>query len=231
MAEFRTEFLEWDAFLREFRWKQGQHMTLVAPTEGGKSTLAFRLIDIYRTYVLILASKNRDPLLDRLRKQGYREIRSMRSWIHDYPRHMLRPTPRSISDQVRAYEFWSAMDMVYRAGHMCIVADELVYLTDSLKLRREWVTLLRELRTAKGTAISMSQRPAWIPRECYSQATHIFFAKTTDKNDLDRISDITGGIDRATVRHDVAILRPFEWLWINRFAGTAYRIRMPKELV
>jgi len=228
--DFHTEFLEWDDFLARFNWRQGEHATLIAPTQGGKTTLALRLIDMYRNYVLVLATKKQDPQLDRLRKNGYREIQSMRNWIADIPRHLLRPKPRSISDNARAWEFYSALDMVYRAGHMCVMADELVYLTDELKLRREWVTLLREMRTAKGTMVSMSQRPAWIPRECYSQATHIFFAKTTDKTDLDRISDITGGIDRATVRHDVKILRPYEWLWINRFAGTAYRMRMPKEL-
>ena len=229
-AEFQTEFLEWDDFLRRFKWRQGEHATFLAPTRGGKTTLALQLADIYRKFILVLATKKKDPQLDRLRKNGYREIESIDQLLWDHPRHLLRPKPRSINDNMRAWVFHDALDTVYRSGHFCVFADELVYLTDSLGLRRHWQTLLREGRTLKITMLSLSQRPAWIPRECYSSATHIFFARTTDKTDLDRVADITGGIDKKVIKHDIQILRPYEWLWINRFEGTAYRIRMPKEL-
>lgn len=229
--EFQTEFLEWDDFRRKFRWGQGQHATFIAPTQAGKTTIALELVNSYRRHVIALATKGKDPRLSKLKKEGYRVIRSVRELVWEYEKHLLWPRPKGLADNDRFYQFYAALDMVYRAGHVCLFADELTYLTDDLRLKREWQTLLREGYTNKVTMISLSQRPAWVPRECYSQAFHIFFARTTDRTDLDRISDITGSIDRRVVRHDVRILRPYEWLWIDRFKGTAYRIRMPKELV
>jgi hypothetical protein len=66
----------WRSFLELFTtgpdgFKQGDHVTIVAPTGGGKTTLAYEVVNA-RDYVLGLFTKPRDPLIDELRRQGWR---------------------------------------------------------------------------------------------------------------------------------------------------------------
>src|SRR5665811_2389635 len=43
-------------------WKQGQHITIAAPAGHGKTHLALALAELSR-FVLVLATKRRDPLV------------------------------------------------------------------------------------------------------------------------------------------------------------------------
>ena len=52
----------------------------------------------------------------------------------------------------------------------------------------------------------------------YSQATHLFFWRTTDRADLGRIGGL-GGIDPTLIRMRVAKLRGHECLYVNTRTG------------
>ena len=61
----------WDEFLKSFRWKQGEHVTLLGPTGQGKTTLALAILP-RREYVIVFGTKAKDKTLDRLIKEdGY----------------------------------------------------------------------------------------------------------------------------------------------------------------
>lgn len=51
------------------------------------------------------------------------------------------------------------------------------------------------------------QRPAWVPLEIYSAATHLFVWRTNDRNDLDRLRSI----DSAGQGNLRAVIQRLDW--------------------
>lgn len=51
-------------------FKQGDHVAILGPTDAGKSHIAFAVAEI-RTYVMVVACKPRDRLIDDATKRGY----------------------------------------------------------------------------------------------------------------------------------------------------------------
>jgi hypothetical protein len=68
--------LNWADFLDRFRWEQGEHVTLIARTKGGKTTLARELLRT-QPYAAFLATKpeGQDPAVEELRRDGYVTVR------------------------------------------------------------------------------------------------------------------------------------------------------------
>ncbi len=54
---------------REFR--QGDHVAIIGPTGSGKTHIALEIADL-RTYVIGVACKPRDPLIEDARRHGYK---------------------------------------------------------------------------------------------------------------------------------------------------------------
>src|ERR1041384_776737 len=70
-----------EEFLKE-RWdyKAGEHVTFLAPTQDGKTTLAFQLLETTASKELpaiVLVQKPRDPVV----KQWLKHLRDERGWI------------------------------------------------------------------------------------------------------------------------------------------------------
>ena len=85
----------------------------------------------------------------------------------------------------------------------------------------------------QGRALDLSlvagtQRPAWVPLEMYSQATHVFFWRTSDRRDLDRIGGL-GAHDPQTIRAVVRNLRKHEALYVNTRTGALVRTTAPER--
>jgi hypothetical protein len=65
-----VEFLDWDEFMSVFRWDQGQHVSVCAPTGVGKTVLMQALLPL-RQYVAMFGVKPKDQNLTRMsRKKG-----------------------------------------------------------------------------------------------------------------------------------------------------------------
>jgi ABC-type multidrug transport system fused ATPase/permease subunit len=70
-TNYDVPFVGWSelqAHLAE-NWQQGQHVAIIGKTGSGKSHLALQLLDI-KPFVIIIATKRYDPLLDEAAK-GY----------------------------------------------------------------------------------------------------------------------------------------------------------------
>lgn len=208
----------WGEFLSAFQWEQGEHVSMVGPTGGGKTTLAIQLLPI-RKYVAVLATKPADDTLSRMLADGYRRIYE---WPPGPTRHRVMLWPRvrrfaDIPEQRRI--FLHALDSIFEAGAWCVFADELYYLAKTLNLDAYFRVLWQQGRSIKISLVAATQRPAWVPLEAYSQATHVFFWRTTDRRDLDRIAGL-GGSDSAMVRRRVAELDHHQVLYVNTRSGT-----------
>lgn len=219
-AAVLAPFVPWPQFWSELRWEQGEHVSLVGPTGAGKTTMALALLNKRDGAVCVLATKpsGQDDVLMGMRRRGFKLLTEwppppLARKVVLWPKFE-RPT--DIPNQ--AATFTEALDDMFTAGRWCIFADDVSWLVKELRLDQRFRTFWQMGRSLKVSLLVSSQRPAWIPLEAYSQATHVFFWRTNDRRDLDRIGGL-GGQDERTIRHLVRSLRHHEVLYVNTRTG------------
>lgn len=217
-------FVAWPDFRRRLGWEQGQHATLIGKTRSGKTTLALQLLAL-RRFVVVIATKPRDPLIDQLRRQGYYLSRTWPVAHEIHERVVFWPRIESMDDQ------WSqrqavagCLESIYKTGGWTVYLDEVRYIAEPsyLGLRSEVQLLWTQGRSLGVTVVAGSQRPAWVPLEAYSQADHLFLWREADDANLKRIGSITGTAGRE-IRELVPQLAEHECLYVNTVTGAIAR--------
>lgn len=228
----------WDEFRDWFLdvYKQDEHVSLLGPTNVGKTTLASEILEA-RECVIVIATKPEDPVVDRFQALGYKvqerlEVPSLedkegkRRPHPAYRRVVLWPREEQVPgenrwrtiEQMKAYqrrEILRAFDYARRARRWTIFSDDAMYLAEDLQLGNELKWWWRQGRSAKLGLVAAAQRPAWVPRDMYSAPQHLFFWQTNDKNDLERLADIGAGLDRKELEGIVSRLPRHEFLYLR----------------
>lgn len=221
--------ISWDAFVGSyFEWNQGEHLTAIGPTGSGKTTLSMALLPL-RRYVIATGTKPKDPTLDKLKNErGYVQIRKWQKLSAElYPKRLLWPDSTDLhSAQKQREVFMDAFSYIYREGSWCLYIDELWVFIHHLKMEKEIKTFLQQSRSNNISLLLLTQRPAFVPLECYDQSTHLFFARDNDESNLKRISGISW-LSAKTVRETVASLERFQWLYINTKTGELIKTTPP----
>lgn len=228
-AEPQVEKLTWDEFIGGFRWSQGEHVSLIGPTGGGKTTLGLALLPM-RSYTVIYATKPRDRTLEPMAKRGGGWTR-IKEWNPPggVKRIILWPPAGNMATLRKTQQtaFHQANASIYSAGGWCVFADDLWYLCKVLGLSSDFETLW-----ANGRAIGISlmcavQRPAFVPLMAYDQATHLFFWQMRDAPALKRIGEIGGAVDSDAVKRIVQSLPRHDCLYVNSRSGAMLVTRAP----
>lgn len=218
-AEFLAEM--WPA-----GYKRGHHVTLIAPTQNGKTYLAFQLLQHvpqmeHPPVVLVMKPRDREvskwiKTLEYRRVYVWPPLRSI--WRGTppgfalWPRHTFDPDR---DDEVMRREFRKAILGRYKQGNSIVMADETYGLVEELKLGRE-ITAVHSRGSGMGLGVwCMTQKPTHIGTWAYSQAEHLFLGHDPDKRARDRFAEI-GGVDADVVKHYVARLQKYHWLYIRR---------------
>lgn len=226
-----SEFKPWPEFVADMQWRQGEHLTAVGPTGSGKTTLTNNLLE-KRRFVIFAATKKRDPTVDWLKKnQGFRvvnRIEQLHPQVHN--RFIYKPSfpdvgARGLRDQ-HAEFFRELLNHVFVNGNWTLDLDEVRYLTEFLGLTQEYELLLLQGRSLGVTVLSKTQRPKRIPLTAFDQATHLFFWKDNDEENLKRIASLGAAHDARAIRAEVARLPHHEVLYLNTATGEKVRTKV-----
>lgn len=222
-------FTPWAKFYPSFirGFDQGHHVTIIGRNGSGKTRLAQRVIDV-RDYVAVAATKKRDPsLYSPLERIGFEIVPEFYSDPREHPRLIVRPEAPGIRNlkPEQARVFGGMLDEIYEIGDWCVYADEVRYLTDTLRLAEEFEVLWLQGRSLGVSVVVSTQRPVSIPREAFSQARHFFYFAEHEKDNVDRMAEFVGK-NQALVRYVVRELPEFEFLYVNTVTGTLARSKV-----
>lgn len=201
-------------FMKTFSWKQGEHVMLAANTQCGKTTLTSYLV-ARRSHVAILATKPKD---ENLRKR-YADYHKYGQWPPDREdkRVLIWPAKqRKLTGDVARQRvvLGDALDSVANEGGWCVVVDEMHYTAQFLRLDRE-VAILHHQGSSSGISmVTLTQRPAWIPKIIYTSATHAFIGSAWLPDDLRTLGAMGGPYGRE-VKDTVQQLGRHDLLYVN----------------
>lgn len=233
--------VSWETLQRKIiaEWEPGEHVTLVGPTGCGKTHMALALASLCR-YVIVLASKRKDPLLQEQALKGYHVTTDLDAMLWTEHGEPLKPKvlywprfPDRMSMQERvdaqAHLMRKALDWADKTSGWALVVDELMWFTNNLKLRNELEAVWFQGRTQGVSLIGAAQRPSHIPRLAYSQATYLILWKTGDKDDIDRLRDISSTIPREMIEQSVRQLdaTSHECLFVDTKRSELVRVIAP----
>jgi hypothetical protein len=224
-----------EEFIRErFDYGPGEHVSLIAPTQWGKTTLVKDLLDASASQELqaiILVVKPRDGVVKRwLQDDNYKRIQnwppgpiikyiSKPKAVVLWPKHSYDP---EIDNPRIKKEFRRAILDSYRRGNKIVFADEVWGLVEpGINLTQELNTVWTRGASSEDEIMGCglwgaTQRPAWVPLAMYSQAEHLFLGNIPDAKDLRRVRDFGGEIPPAFIEENVMRLKKYEWLYIRR---------------
>ncbi len=199
----------------EADWEQGDHVTIAAPTKHGKTHLALELAELSR-YVLVLATKRRDPLVSDLEQRGYlvtpstdgiiwAESEPVTPRVVVWPQAPEKATPTERAAILRR-ELSSVMGWAQRTGGWTIIADETMYLSEQLSLERDLNEIWYGGRTMKVSLVSLMQRPARVPRLAFSQASYLFLGKFPDRRDIETLREVATVVPKTVMEEGIKSL-------------------------
>lgn len=236
VSHSRAEFLRdyWD-------YKAGEMTTILAPTGGGKTELSFDLLGATigeKLPAVILVMKPRDSTVSRFQRRY--KLAVLRDWPPPKLRFLKRvwgekpppgwvlwPTETDDPDRDDARHetiFRRCIRWCYKRGPVIIFADETYSLEHELKLERDLRRIWTKGRSMKCGLWAASQRPVWISRWAL-QGHHLFLGYDPDRKMQERYAEIGGGLDPEVIRWQVARLKAFEFLYINRDQRTMCVVR------
>lgn len=218
-------YLGWEEFQAQWTWNQGEHVSLIGPTGQGKTTLGMALLP-RRSYVVVMATKPKDATLDVLKRRGYKKTEEWPPSGVSQKVILWPPYKRPEYEKKQQQVFAHAMDDIFGSGGWCVFVDEAAYFVDDLKLEKWLKRFWRQGRSLGISLVAATQRPAWIPLDIYSAASHLFLWGTNDPNDLQRLGGIAGGVDVKKVRETVSALKPHEVLYVDTRTRFMCRTRL-----
>lgn len=221
-APVTVERVPWDAAMARMDWRQGEHVTLIAPTQSGKTELISRLIEP-RQWLIFLGSKRIDRTQDRLvaalrmrRTKDAAEINPQisRRWYArpDWPRHLSSRERQSVHGEF----FREVLSTSFRQTGWTTVADEGRYLCQRLGLADECLDFWIQGSSQRSALVFATQRSRHVPLEAYDQCSHLFLWRDNDVANIARVAEMAGLNRRAVLailptlgRHDVLYVQPF----------------------
>ena len=228
LAPFRVVAYPRNRFLEEiWRYEPGEHVSIICPTKGGKTTLAYQLLARTATKDLpavVMVMKPRDKTVDQFtRRAGYRIVHEwppppslMRPGKQ--PGYVLWPTftdDLDGDDDRHADIFRRALRRSYLKGNRIMFADEVFSLQNEYGLRRDLERIWSKGRSMDTGLWGATQQPVNVSGMMYNQVQHLFLGHDPDERRQERFGEI-GGVDPKQVQAIVQRLPLWQFLYIRR---------------
>lgn len=236
LASVHAPRIPWDDFVTHlFRPEPGEHVSIFGSTGKGKTALQNSIIRMY-PFQVVFATKPLDRTMDKLIES--RQYVKMTQWLRlsplEVPRRVLWPNALrldSVDNQKRVFKY--ALESIFReVGRpkenpvgWTVAIDEVWYFANILGLVKELKLFIVQARSLGHNMVLATQRPANVPLEMYSQATHVFLFKERERRNLERLGEINSA-DSGIVRAIVSNLEDFQVLYINTVTGEMWRTRI-----
>lgn len=236
---YLTRFTREEFLTERWNYLPGEHVSLTAPTQNGKTTTMFDLLKHTDTSwcsvpPVMLVAKPRDPVVSAgLGDLGYQEIDRWpprKRWFQEqppgyalWPRHLQDVDPE-VNNAHLGRVFRPALSKLFWQGNTITIADETFHLCVVCGLSAPLTTHWTQGAGMGSGLWDGTQKPSGtqqgaIPTFRYNSATHIFLGRDPDKRNRDRFAEISG-VDSKFVAETVMNLQKYEWLYIHRDGPT-----------
>lgn len=217
--EFKQDF--WD-------YRLGEHLFICDPTGGGKTHLAYELLEVSPVprppVALVMKPVDATPA-EWTERLGWKEVKRwppppVLPWQDSPPGYTLWPphtmsldtSSLEITDERLAGEFSRALLDAYRRGQTIVFADEIQGLVSELHLQALIIRMLSRARGGGGGLWLATQKPsgnvgAPLPGQVFNCPTHLFFGRDTNRRNIRALADIGGGVNPHYVSEILANLR------------------------
>lgn len=194
----------YSSFLRSFRYRQDQHVTICGPTGCGKSVLITELLVPLQPYLVYLSTKPRDATVEDSVLAG-KDF----GWTDDpldiHP-HIHKKwvvglksfgDPEDVKERHRVL-FGRTLRKCFPSPGWAMDIDEGRYVCDPeyLGLRGIVAQYYIQGRSDFKSVVLATQRPRWVPLEAFDQATHLFFFNDDDEQNVKRMAEAAGASRR-----------------------------------
>jgi len=231
IVEFsRAEFLA-----HYWQYRPGQHVTILAPTDYGKTTFVGQLLAHTirpELPVLRFALKPKDVVMSREVDQlGLKVVKAWPPMVLGRPNGWVLWPPLTddyeLDDQRIAPVVLDALRWAYRNASKGKRSGLIVDVDEMEEIQRLLATidrfdelaflrgLYRRMRSNGGGMFTGCQAPRWLVTDAYSQAAHLFLGNDPDERNRARFGEI-GGVDPRIVENAVVQLPDRCWLYLRR---------------
>ncbi len=235
----RVVALDWDTFSVWFtqHWLPGEHVSIVTPTGGGKTTLAVGILEL-RRWVGVLAPKGIDDTLRSLHAQHLADWpgdRRMTAMLAQDERHG-RPSHYVFGPNVATYRqdwpklvgaYQRSLEGMFRMENWTAYVDDLQLLVQ-MGLGTDATQWLISARSRHLSFVSAFQVPKRVLTAALHEPSWIFASQTRDATVVDRTAEVLGR-PKAEVRGLLEETSRFTWLCIGRDPTAAVMVTMPPK--
>ena len=192
-----------------WRYGSGQHVTMLGPTQRGKTTLCLQLLQRsispeHRCVILASKPPGRDGTMGRAAEML--NLRVVKEWppVKTYkdrnrngyvlqPEQHMKDIPADHANIRKQFKKAMLANFAQTKNPVITVCDEAYFVQNTLKLKDEYEAPL--MRGAPHNAEwSLIQRGRWMSYLAYSMPEHIFIYYDPDRSNRQRYSEI-GGVD------------------------------------
>lgn len=214
------------------RWRQGEHVLVSGGTGSGKTLLA-RYLDQIRlnaggSVVVFVCKMQPDPTIMRYYPASQGWVR-WTTWKKRPPagdnKVIFWPKVEGLTATqaltVFRREIHAALDAISKTGRWTVHLDEGLFITSPTYVgAADKVGLMYQLmRSAKGTMITLAQRPSHMPLTIYSNIDQAFVSRAPNAEDVKRLANLDGSMPARELQALINRNGKHDFTWLDIHGG------------